>query len=69
MAVSFSWRLAGAEAVVVPVWQVKVLCLNVSFSVFPSNANPNIKLNKNQKYPKLMYEVLVMCSLHLCSDK
>ena len=33
------------------------------------DANQYIKLNKKQKYPKLMYKVSVMCSLHLCSDK
>ena len=33
------------------------------------DANQNIKLNKNQKYPKLMYEVSVICSWHLCSEK
>ena len=30
--------------------------------------NQNIKLNKNQKYPKLMYEVPVMCSKHLTNN-
>ena len=42
--------LAGAEAVVVAVGHVMVLCLRVS-SDFPKQ---NIKLNENQKYPKLI---------------
>ena len=55
------WGLAGAEAVVA-VGQVMVLG-------FHQDANQNIKLNENQKYAKLMHEVSVMCSWHLCSDK
>ena len=65
----FSWGLAGARAVVVAVGQLMCwvqMCPSLSSL---QDANQNIELNKNQKYPKLMYEVSVICSWHLCSDK
>ena len=69
MASFFSWGPAGAEAVLVAVWEMMVLGSNVSSLSSHLDANQNIKLNKNEKYPKVMHEVSVMCTWHLCSDK
>ena len=65
----FIWGLAGTVAVVLPLGLVVVLVhILPSFST-NQDENPNIKLNKNQKYPRLMQQVSLMCSWHMCSDK
>ena len=33
------------------------------------DANQNSELNKNQKYPKVMSKVSLMCYWHLCSEE
>ena len=40
-----------------------VLCLSIKMQINILNSI------KPKKYPKLMYEVSMMCSWHLCSDK
>ena len=60
-----SWGLAGDEAVVVAVGQVMVPGSNVYFSVSPSSQN--IKLNKNQKYPKLKSLIRSLYEVYLAS--
>ena len=65
MAFFFSWGLARAE----PVLDGCMAGDGAGFKCVNRDANQNIKLNKNKKYAKLMYEVIVMCSWHLCSDK
>ena len=54
MAFFFSWVVAVAMVNVLAVGRVLVLGQILSFLSSNHNENQNIKLNKKQKYPKLL---------------
>ena len=67
---SFSWGLAGADCADcaggcragADAGFKFVICVSIKMQI-------NILNSIKQEYPKLMYEVSLMCSCHLCSDK